>query len=405
MHAHSRNPSPVLYRPRLTSGALLADRYEVRRDLGPVLGSTTLYSARDRYDAVHVTILCGDCAPHELPRSPARAPAHPFLATLLDAGITGSGEFAVFAGLGADQLDRRRQARPDRTLEADEAIGFAIDALAALGHLHTHGLTHGSLAPHDLWVTTDERLQLLPFTPGATTTAARRAWMSPERLRGQEATTRSDLYALAAILYELLVGRPPFGAEPELAEHGHLYASVPSSERLPPGIYPLLRRALAKQPVDRFPTAATLRTALLDLGYLSRHDAFTAATAEDNEPTVQVAHRDSVPTLDVRPLVVQPDGRARTYAPAVRVSGLWLDLEEQLGAHTDRQLPAFVGDKPAPGAPGRQYLTSLAPREEPTEPPAAPPHRSSTTWTVPTPARPNRAEAQSGQAAVPALSR
>jgi serine/threonine protein kinase len=359
-------PSQLAVAPRssgtlpgpLGVGAVLAGRYRVGRNLGP-LDAATLYEGHDLQLSRPVSILCTSASPEDLPPLPPAPVSHVHLADVLDRGAMGGADFMVLERLHGDHLERRRLARPARALDHDEAVGFAIDALSALEHLHNRGQVHGALAPQDLWVTPGERLRLVIRPPGATASTARRAWMSPECLRGRHIDGRSDLYALGAVLYGLLLGRPPFGADPEMAEHGHLYASLPEADRLPQRLHAVIRRSMAKNPADRFPTAAAMGAALTALGHSSRYDAILESTHEDDEPTAQVPDRDGVPTLDVRPLVVHVDGRPHSYVPPVKVSDGWLDLEEQHGLRTEDPLPAFLGTRPPPGAAGRWSLAAF----------------------------------------------
>jgi hypothetical protein len=89
-------------------------------------------------------------------------------------------------------------------------------------------------------------------------------YLSPEQAKGERATSASDRYALAVVAYELLTGRRPFESDSPTAEAtGHVEAEVPP---VSPRIDPVLRRGLAKDPEQRFPTATafvdSLREAL-----------------------------------------------------------------------------------------------------------------------------------------------
>src|SRR5690606_25572424 len=89
-------------------------------------------------------------------------------------------------------------------------------------------------------------------------------YIAPERLRGEPIDHRSDLYAIGVILYELLIGVPPFHSADdfELIE-AHLHAPPPPLDpALPAALDAVIARALAKQQDDRFASAAEMATAL-----------------------------------------------------------------------------------------------------------------------------------------------
>jgi serine/threonine-protein kinase len=158
------------------------------------------------------------------------------------------------------------------------ALGLLDQACRGLSAIHEAGTVHRDVKPANLLVDRDSRLHIgdlglaAPYgqdtklgqvvgTPG---------YMAPEILSGQgEATPASDLYSLGCVAYEVLVGKPPFSRASHIqqtAQHLIQPPPQPSSERsdLPASFDPVLLRALAKKPQDRFESVDAFRRALVD---------------------------------------------------------------------------------------------------------------------------------------------
>ena len=150
------------------------------------------------------------------------------------------------------------------------------DALCeGLACLHEHGIVHGHVSPKNIFLGEDEarprvRLldtQLLYFRGhgclAGKGTLVDPAYLSPERILRQRGTERSDLYGLGVLLFELLMGRPPYpGKTPGETRLMHLRTRVPW---LPEGLTafaPVLHGCLAKRPEERFASALEVREAL-----------------------------------------------------------------------------------------------------------------------------------------------
>jgi len=170
-------------------------------------------------------------------------------------------------------------------LDAFAVIDIAIEIVSALAAVHRVGLVHHDIKPANLFVTTTGRIKLLDFglasRRGAAPTSGgsgRRTgrpsvlgttnYIAPERILRQPADPRSDLFSLGAVMYEMAVGKPPFAA-PTTAE-----ALMNVLEKDPPAVtHPLsrtgkaldalIRKLLAKNPEERFQSAADVRKALL----------------------------------------------------------------------------------------------------------------------------------------------
>jgi len=189
---------------------------------------------------------------------------HPNLARVLDAGDTPSGlAFVVterLSGMGLDDLLQRAG-----KLQLPHALHFACEVASALEALHAIGLAHRDLHPGQVFVERGGAARLLDVGQAALKRAlALRTpgWSSPESLRGEHRDTRTDVHALALLLYDMLSGAWPFtrdGLLPAGADADRLLAStlaVPLERRVPEtpaALSDFLSRALAKDPGDRPP--------------------------------------------------------------------------------------------------------------------------------------------------------
>src|SRR5688572_14487396 len=166
-------------------------------------------------------------------------------------------------------------------LDLDETIEMARQLAAGLEAARKAGIVHRDLKPQNVfridgpvptWKILDFGVSKLVGHGGTLTQGhviGTPQYMAPEQARGEEVDHRADVYALAAIVYRCLTGRPPFGGAgvPQI-----LYAVVhtlpprPSSlAELPPGADDVLARGLAKRPGDRFADATAFAAALARL--------------------------------------------------------------------------------------------------------------------------------------------
>jgi serine/threonine protein kinase len=160
------------------------------------------------------------------------------------------------------------------------AASYAWQALQGLHAVHQAGVLHRDLKPANIMLEPSpgpvERVVLIDFGfatfEGSAkltlqgTVVGSLTYIAPERLRAEEPDGRADLYAIGVVLYELLTGQPPFQAEDDFGLiNMHLNDEPPSVTMFSPtaGVLdPIIRRALAKQPQDRFADAAEMAAAI-----------------------------------------------------------------------------------------------------------------------------------------------
>jgi len=267
--------------------AALADRYRVEREIGSG-GMATVYLAQDlKHDRqVAVKVLKQELAAvvgTERFLSEIRTTAnlqHPNILPLHDSGDADGLLYYVMPFVDGeslrDRLDRERQ------LPVDEAVRLAVDIAEALDYAHRHGVIHRDIKPANILLTEGRPLiadfgiarAVSSVDSGRLTETGMSLgtpfYMSPEQATGErDATGATDIYSLACVLYEMLVGEPPFTGPNSQAILARLLADRPSSTRtvrrsVPPNVDSAITKALEKIPADRFLAAKDFATALTD---------------------------------------------------------------------------------------------------------------------------------------------
>ena len=176
---------------------------------------------------------------------------------------------------------------PGRTLEAilrdsgklppDWAARILGQALDGMAHAHRMGVLHRDIKPANIMVTGEGVVKVTDFGIARMLNAARMTregriigtleYIAPERIKGEEADIRSDLYSAGVVLFETLSGRLPFVSETDFGlMQAHLNQPPPQLSALgvaiPPALEAVLLKALAKTPAERFQTAEEFRAAL-----------------------------------------------------------------------------------------------------------------------------------------------
>lgn len=157
-----------------------------------------------------------------------------------------------------------------------QVIGAAL--ADALDYAHSQGIIHRDIKPANVLIRADGSPVLADFgiarpqnDPNMQVTAAGTIigtlpYMAPEQFAATHADARSDIYALGALMYELLAGQPPFVGDTARVMHGHLYETPPPLRHdIPPGVAQLIMRMLAKRPEDRPQRGAEVAAALRSL--------------------------------------------------------------------------------------------------------------------------------------------
>jgi eukaryotic-like serine/threonine-protein kinase len=214
----------------------------------------------------------------------------------------------------------------------ERAVALLASAMDGIQVAHDAGIVHRDLKPENLMVSGDREsgtLKVMDFgiarvmgsghltRTGLLVGTLR--YMSPEQIRGEEVDGRADVYALGAVLYEMLTGRPPFEGASDWAI---LRAQIEDTPRPPGEQIPLLPwwidravlKALAKQPAERFQTVEEMRRTLVRQGETMPGRPQPAHTAPlDELPTVVTPPGSRMPT----PRPVPPPAPPPVTVPAV----------------------------------------------------------------------------------------
>ncbi len=270
--------------------AALADRYHVERELGEG-GMATVFLAEDlrHHRKVAVKVLKPELAAvvgAERFLSEIETTArlqHPNILPLFDSGEADGFLFYVMPNVEGESLGARLE--HEKQLPVDEAVRIALEVAEALESAHQHGVVHRDVKPANILLSQGRPL-VADFGIALAVSAAgghrltetglslgTPHYMSPEQATGDRVVgPSSDVYSLGCVLYEMLVGEPPYTGGTAQAILGKVITSDPESvtaqrRSVPAHVDAVVTRALEKLAADRFASAADFARALTDEGF------------------------------------------------------------------------------------------------------------------------------------------
>jgi eukaryotic-like serine/threonine-protein kinase len=267
----------------------LSGRYVLKRELGRG-GMAVVYLAEDVRHQRQVAIklfdpeVAGAVGHERFLREIAVAAhlTHPHILPLYDSGEADGLLYYVMPFIQGETL--RERLRRAGQLSLAEAVRIAGEVADALGYAHGQGLVHRDIKPENVMLTSGHALVMdfgicravgeaseatgltrAGLTLGTPAYMSPEQWTAPERVSG-----RSDVYSLGCVLYEMLVGEPPFsGSTTSVLLARHTQQEVPSVRLvrpdLPESVEQVVRYAMAKVPEERFSTAHDFDEALQEL--------------------------------------------------------------------------------------------------------------------------------------------
>lgn len=251
---------------------ILARRYELQELIGGG-GMADVYKAQDKLldRAVAVKILhqqyANDAEFVEKFRREATAAAklaHPNIVNIYDVGEDGGSQYIVMEYVSGPTLKEVIQHKG--CLEPIEAVRIAKEIASALESAHRNNLVHCDIKPHNILVMPDGHIKVTDFGIARAVSASTMTYsgsvmgsvhyFSPEQAKGTVITTKSDVYSLGVVLYEMLTGKLPFNGETSVSiALKHLQEEPVPIRQINPSIPPVLeaivQKAMSKDPADR----------------------------------------------------------------------------------------------------------------------------------------------------------
>jgi serine/threonine-protein kinase len=236
----------------------------------------------------------------------ARLSGSPNTVTIFDVGESDGHPYIVMELLEGGTLEDRLKAGGAQ--DPADVIRWLDQAASALDAAHAAGVVHRDVKPGNLLLNSRGEVAVADFGVASAvgldsmtmtgTVLGTAGYLSPEQATGERATPASDRYALGVVAYELLTGERPFASDSATAEaSAHVHAPIPYPSQhgdVPPELDPVLRRALAKDPADRYPSSADFVAALREaLSHAAgttralapvREDEYTPAAAPSKRP-------------------------------------------------------------------------------------------------------------------------
>ena len=317
--------------------------------------------------------------------------SHPNIVSVFDFGEQDDVAYLVMEFIRGRELAAHFE--DDDFFDLPQAVRIMGELLDALGYAHERGIVHRDVKPANVMIETGSlRVKLTDFgvarladantdrtQPG--TMVGTPSYMSPEQIQGLAVGSRTDLFAAGVVLYQFITHQKPFTGGGQWTVQRKIIQDDPvppslANRALPPVFDSIVRRALAKDPADRYATAAEfaadLRAALActPAAPVGRRGAPADVEADADATVIRPRAPASIAKLSPSPSLPQAprDAPTRQQRPALRTAGVLL-LAALLGGFAWRVLSPDPG--PAPSATGPASVGGPPP--EATAAPALPP--------------------------------
>jgi eukaryotic-like serine/threonine-protein kinase len=397
--------------------SVLVDRYELGQRLGTG-GMATVVAGHDRVldRPVAIKLLGRDQPPDARARllREARAAArlhHPNVVAVYDTGEHDGQPFIVMEFVRGRTLADELRARG--RLELEEAVGIALGILDGLAVAHAAGIVHRDVKPGNVLLPDAGGVKLSDFgiakaledaAAGLTATGTVLGtpnYLAPELISGGTAGPGSDVYGVGCVLFELLTGRPPYSGESAVSiAYAHVHQPVPDVTELRPEVphdlATVVATAMAKDPAERYPDAAAMRTVLLDGPSPAPSPTRTAVLP----PVSDTAATEPLATSTAGVTTRSPSGVPRWVLPVVValvvLLGLWLVANAVGLVGGDEPDTAGIDDTETEDTEGGDGTDDAPADDQVTEPEQTEPERTEPEQTDPEQTEPAQTEPDDG---------
>ncbi|MCI6296547.1 MAG: Stk1 family PASTA domain-containing Ser/Thr kinase [Clostridiales bacterium] len=259
-------------------GQLLDDRYEILEVIGTG-GMAVVYKALDHRlnRLVAIKILKDEFSGDDEFRRRFRAEgeavamlSHPNIVQVYDVSSSDTANYLVMELINGISLKQYMEVKG--VLNWKETLHFAMQIAKGLEHAHSRGIVHRDIKPHNVMVLKDGSVKVMDFgiarVMSKSNTLTKEAlgsvhYISPEQAKGGYTDSRSDIYSLSVVMYEMMTGRPPFDGESPVAvaiQHINGGAPKPSSlnPNIPVGMEQIILKGMALEPKDRYASATEM---------------------------------------------------------------------------------------------------------------------------------------------------
>jgi serine/threonine-protein kinase len=198
--------------------------------------------------------------------------SHPNIVTVHDFGIDSSGVYLVMEYVPGTDL--KTKIKEKGLFSVEEGLPLMIQACAGLGYAHRSGIVHCDVKPHNMLVTSDQRLKITDFGIARALSSLEEEgekeivwgspqYFAPEQAIGENPTPAADVYSLGVVIYELFTGHLPFEAETVEKMIEYHRTRPPTDPRvyvpdLPEDLTQIILKVLSKEPASRYRTADQL---------------------------------------------------------------------------------------------------------------------------------------------------
>ncbi len=259
-------------------GQLLDDRYEILEVIGTG-GMAVVYKALDHRlnRPVAIKILKDEFSGDDEFRRRFRAEgeavamlSHPNIVQVYDVSSSDTANYLVMELINGISLKQYMEVKG--VLNWKETLHFAMQIAKGLEHAHSRGIVHRDIKPHNVMVLKDGSVKVMDFgiarVMSKSNTLTKEAlgsvhYISPEQAKGGYTDSRSDIYSLSVVMYEMMTGRPPFDGESPVAvaiQHINGGAPKPSTlnPNIPVGLEQIILKGMALEPKDRYASATEM---------------------------------------------------------------------------------------------------------------------------------------------------